>query len=765
VTDSKQRFIQSNYNIFAEIQQLEGHVDRNFLLIVDKEPKYVLKLTTDLTSKPFLKAQHHIIEHLGNNDRFAFPQIQTGSDGKSIYLFTDDDGAQYLARILKYIPGKFLAESLKSNDLLYAFGQFLATMDKSLADIHSLEIMTRHYEWDLQHFQEYQDYLEHISNPAKRKLIQYFLLLFKENILPIRHHFRKSIIHNDANDWNVISDEKNILGIIDFGDLVYSYTINEAVIGAAYIALDSDDPLTRISSLLQGYHDQFPIVDMELENFYYLLATRLCMSVCQTAYMKKKRPDDKYLSIHEQPVWALLDKWISISPDLAANTFRKACGLKAGPIKSEDSFIEHRKRHISATLSLSYEKPILMERGAFQYMFDRDGKTYLDCVNNIMHVGHCHPRVVEAGQRQMAILNTNTRYLYEALNQYAEKLLNKFPVSLSKVFFVNSGSSASDLAIRLARNYTDKYDLIVLDHGYHGNTTLGIEISPYKFKGRGGKGPAPYIHTASLPGTSLSAEHSEEELYAEIDNFFEHPVAGFIGEPIVGCGGQVMLSEAYITTIYEKVRSKGGVCIADEVQTGFGRVGSNFWAYELYDVVPDIVVLGKPMGNGHPIGAVVTTDEIASAFENGMEFFSSFGGNPVSCQIGKSVLEVIEEEALQEKAFITGNYLMDGFRDIQKEQKMIAEVRGAGLFIGIELVKISNPGLPATEEAKKIINLMKQEGILLSTDGPDNNVIKIKPPMCFNMHNADRVLSEFRKTAFCSCLKTMRYWATRSCPK
>jgi 4-aminobutyrate aminotransferase-like enzyme len=205
-----------------------------------------------------------------------------------------------------------------------------------------------------------------------------------------------------------------------------------------------------------------------------------------------------------------------------------------------------------------------------------------------------------------------------------------------------------------------------------------------------------------------------------------------------------MLSETYLKTIYKKVRNKGGVCIADEVQTGFGRVGSKFWAYELYNVVPDIVVLGKPMGNGHPIGAVVTTNAIAEAFENGMEFFSSFGGNPVSCKIGETMLEVIESEFLQDNALHAGNHIMEGLKEIQKDHRMIRDVRGAGLFIGIELIKEGQSDSPATEEAHRIINAMKDRGILLSTDGLYNNVIKIKPPLCFNMGNVDQLLTEFK---------------------
>jgi len=746
VKDSVSSFLKSKYDISPEIRSLDGHVDKNYVLYINSVPEYVLKLSRDLTDKQFLKAQNLIFDQLKSLERYEFPQVIPGLDGKSIYLYTDGDGNQYLARLLKYLPGEFLSKTNHSEDLLFDFGKFLAEMDKMLIDFQSPEIMARHYEWDLQYFLEYEDFLPYINDPTQRKIIEHFLLQFRENISPVQHHLRKSVIHNDANDWNILSTENRVIGAIDFGDAVYSFTINEVVVGVTYIALETEDPLLKISKVLEGYHRVFPLEDIEIKCIYYLLASRLCMSACQSAYLKRQRPDDTYVSIHEKAVWKLLSDWIAISPDYAENQFRKACSLPPRSPEPKEKYLEKRNKYLSKALSLSYEDPIVMERAAFQYMFDQRGNTYLDCVNNIMHVGHCHPRVVFAGQRQMAKLNTNTRYLYDALNEYAEGLLDKFPPTLNKVFFVNSGSAASDLAIRLARNYTNKKELIVMDHGYHGNTTTGIEISPYKFKGRGGKGAEPHIHTAFLPGSDYEKNYSEVDLYGRIDEFMTNSVSAFICEPIVGCGGQVMLSEAYLKKIYKKVRDKDGLCIADEVQTGFGRVGSNFWAYELYDVVPDIVVLGKPMGNGHPVGAVVTTDEIARAFENGMEFFSSFGGNPVSCEIGKAVLEVIEEESLQDNALEVGHQLMEGFKSMQKENEMIHDVRGAGLFIGIELVKKSDAGSPATKEAKRIINSMKDKGILLSTDGPHNNVIKIKPPLCFSMDNAYQLLDEFEKT-------------------
>ena len=348
----------------------------------------------------------------------------------------------------------------------------------------------------------------------------------------------------------------------------------------------------------------------------------------------------------------------------------------------------------------------------------------------------------------MARLNTNTRYLYDELAGYAERLLSRFAQPLNKVFFVNSGSAASDLAIRMAQTHTGHRNVMVLEHGYHGNTRLGIDISHYKFGGKGGKGQADYILKVPIPDTFRgdhtaddgSAGKSYAKEAADMLSMSGMPPAAFIAEPIVGCAGQVPLAKGYLKNLYPVIRQAGGVCISDEVQTGFGRVGSAFWGFELQEVVPDIVVLGKPMGNGHPLAAVVTTDAIATSFDNGMEFFSSFGGNPVSCAIGMAVLDVIEEEELQQHAHRTGTHFLKMLKELMAEYDCIGDVRGAGLFLGIELVtdragKKHNPEL-----AGRIKNELRNSFILVSTDGPLDNIIKMKPPLCFSESNAERVV-------------------------
>jgi 4-aminobutyrate aminotransferase-like enzyme len=304
-----------------------------------------------------------------------------------------------------------------------------------------------------------------------------------------------------------------------------------------------------------------------------------------------------------------------------------------------NQLMEARGRLIGPNLRIAYEKPLNIVRGSMQYLYDDEGRRYVDAYNNVAHVGHCHPKVVAAGQEQMELLNTNTRYLSELILQYAEKLTATLAESLTVCYFVNSGSEANELALRLARAHTKAHDMIVLEHAYHGNTTTLIDISPYKHDGPGGNGPPAWVHKAPLP----ASENNAHDVVAILGRM-RSPLCGFIAESMPSVAGQIVFPEGYLPKVYEAVRGAGGVCIADEVQTGYGRIGTHFWAFEKYGVVPDIVVLGKPIGNGHPIGAVITTPAIADSFDNGMEFFSTFGGNNVSCAIGLKVLEAFRRK-------------------------------------------------------------------------------------------------------------------------
>ncbi len=409
--------------------------------------------------------------------------------------------------------------------------------------------------------------------------------------------------------------------------------------------------------------------------------------------------------------------------------------------------VEFRREHLGRGMSLSYEEPLHIVRGSGAYLIDDTGRKYLDTVNNVAHVGHEHVRVVRAGQAQMAVLNTNTRYLHKNLKELAEELLKTLPRELSVLHFVNSGSEANELALRMIKTASGHHDILASEVGYHGNTNACIAVSSYKFDGKGGQGCPDHTHIFPLPDAFRGKYRGTgtAELYiGEVQRQFNkvrklgRNVAGLIIEPIISCGGQIELPDGFLKGAFEAVRQAGGYCIADEVQVGCGRMGSTFWGFQQHGVVPDIVTIGKPLGNGHPIAAVACTKEIAERFSNGMEFFNTFGGNPVSCAIATEVLKTVREEGLQENAHVTGAFLKEQLKDLGKGFPILADVRGQGLFLGIELVDKNMNPLP--EQATYLANRMKEFGILMSTDGPDHNVLKIKPPMVFSTEQAKELI-------------------------
>jgi len=443
--------------------------------------------------------------------------------------------------------------------------------------------------------------------------------------------------------------------------------------------------------------------------------------------------------------------WTSLSPDP-----RSLLGLPAeGPEEREPSpaqTLAARRRLLAPSLRLSYRRPLKIVRGFMQYLYDETGRAYLDVYNNVPLVGHSHPRVVRAVQEQVALLNTNTRYLHDTVLRYAERLTRLLPEPLRVCTFSSSGSEANELALRLARTHTGREDVVVLDHGYHGHTSTLVDVSPYKFNGPGGRGRQPWVHVAPLPddyrGPFKRSDPEAGVKYArQLATLLDEAraqgreVAAFLAETLPSVAGQIVLPPGYLDAAYRHVRSAGGVCVADEVQTGFGRLGAHLWGFETQGVVPDVVVLGKPIGNGFPLAAVVTSRDIADSFDNGMELFATFGGNPVACAAGLSVLDVLEEEGLQGNALMVGEYLKRGLLELADRHPLIGDVRGSGLFLGVELVRNRETLEPATDEADYVVNRLRELGVLTGTDGPFHNVLKLRPPLVFSRANADLFLA------------------------
>ena len=741
--------------------ELPSDRDQNFYLEEAGGQAYVLKIAGSADEERILDLQNQALLHLSRQEDFRgfIPRLVPTAGGRQMATVPGAEGQVHFVRLLTHIPGGLLVDVRpQTESLLSESGRLFGRLDAALLDF-SHPAMERDLHWYLDQAPEtLAKYAGYIQDPHKRALVDHFLARFTAEVTPRLPALRRGVIHGDGNDHNILvsaakDGPRHVAGVIDFGDVVHTCTVFEPAILAAYLMLDKEDPLAAAAAVIGGYHAALPLTEEEIALLPALMAIRLSISVSLSAYQQAQEPDNPYLSVSERPAWEMLARLAEMPPSLLHNALREACGLAPQalyepPALRKETILARRQHVLGPSLSLSYQEPLQMMRGMGQYLYDENGRRYLDGVNNVCHVGHSHPRVVAALAGQAALLNTNTRYLHPNIVQYAERLLATLPEPLAACFFVCSGSEANELALRLARTYTGAQDLIVLDGGYHGNTAALIDASPYKHAGPGGQGAPDFIHTAMLPdpyrgpykgyGVETGrryAAHVRDLAQGVLDA--GRGLAGFIVEPLQSCGGQIVLPAGYLREAFAHVRAAGGVCIADEVQVGFGRVGTHFWGFETQGVVPDIVTMGKPMGNGHPLAAVVTTRAIAEAFANGMEYFNTFGGNPVSCAVGSAVLDVIEEEDLQENALRVGEHLLQGLRELMARHALIGDVRGLGLFIGVELVRDRETLAPAAEEARYIIERLKEEGILLSIDGPLHNVLKFKPPLVFSREDAD----------------------------
>jgi len=436
--------------------------------------------------------------------------------------------------------------------------------------------------------------------------------------------------------------------------------------------------------------------------------------------------------------------WQRISPDPAA-----LLGLSSAPATEPtiEQVLASRRQHIASSQRHYYREPMNLVRGRDVWFYDEDARAYLDSLNNVTHVGHAEPRITAAATHQLRKLNTNSRFVYPQIASYTEKLMATLPAPLEVVFLVGSGSEANDLALRIARQVTGRQHILNIDGAYHGNTGWVTGISPNRYKGPGGQGAPPTTHEVTIPdryrgpygyddpqaGPKYAAQAAA--VIERISGDGRRPAA-FIAESLMGTAGNIVHPPQYLADSFAAARRAGALCISDEVQVGVGRLGP-WWGFQLQQVIPDIVTMGKPLGNGHPLAAVVTTRAIADAFDTGMKYFNTFGGNPVSCAIGEMVLDIVSRDNLRERAVAVGGYFADSLRQLQSRHELIGDVRAEGLYLGVELVRDRTSKEPARDEAFAITEMAKERGVIVFPNGVYDNVLKIKPPMTFARHHVD----------------------------
>ena len=728
------------------LERLPGENINYKLLCGDDE--FVLKITIDPHADVDLE-EATLSRLLGTG--IAVPEAIPTTTGARI-LDTTFSGAPARVRLQKFLPGTQWRSAGSTVSTLETLGRTIAQVHIALEGLDEEHPgADRTHRWDLARATQFRASIRDCKNMDIRQRLESCMHIYSACALPFLGKCPVGMLHGDCNDENILLEGGRVVGILDVGDCQRGALVQDLAIALSYSLQHDGVSLGEASSLVSGYDSVRPLEGDEEQVLFPLILGRLASSAFIGLARRVQAPGHVTWFSHEESTLRAMERLVDVAPNDARNALFSRCRPPIPERPSIDELSTLRSASLGPSLSMSYEKPLHIVRGRGQYLYAADGRPYLDLVNNVCHVGHCNPHVVEAISRQAAELNTNTRYLHEHIEVYAQRLLAKMPDSLDTCFFVNSGSEANELALRLARAASGANDVLVVDGAYHGSTASCVAMSPYKFDGPGGSGAPEWVHVVPIPdgyrGEIRGHDEDTGAAYAlELARVVGEAcargrsIAGFFVEPILSCGGQVPLPPGYLAAAFEHVRKAGGVCVADEVQVGFGRVGDAFWGFQLHDVEPDIVVMGKPIGNGHPLGAVATTRAIAESFANGMEFFSTFGGNPVSCACGLAVLDVIEHDGLQEHARRLGRHFLQGLESLRERHEIIGDVRGRGLFLGIELVRDRKTLEPADTEATDIVNAMRQRGVLLSTDGPLHNVIKIKPPMVLDQNDIDMTL-------------------------
>lgn len=764
--DDARQVLALRFGIEGALTPLDSERDQNFL-VESSAGRFVFKIVNAAEPDSAMAFQTALLRHVETiAPDLPLPRVVAARAGSDVAVVTGPDGERHSLRVVSCLPGVPMAKRPGADATIEGLGRVLGCLSAALVGFGHPGAF-RDFDWHIGQTLRSRDRLHAIGNGERRQLVSECLDRFAGRVLPKLAHQRHSVIHNDANDWNVLVDERTgrVTGLIDLGDAVYAPTVSEPAVACAYAMLGHADPVAAAVRLARGFHATYRLTGPEIDLLPDLITARLCISVSISA-MRQSTSNDPYLFVSEAPAWDTL-QWLATGgrDRLAEALHELHAAPPAVPAVSspradspswasllprrldDDKLLEARRRLLGKNLSLSYRRPLHIVSGEDVWLVAADGRRYLDCYNNVAHVGHCHPRVVAALAAQASRLNTNTRYLHENIVAYAERLRGTLPVGLDTFFFVNSGSEANDLALRLARAATGRHGVVVLDWAYHGHTQALIEISPYKYKHRGGPGRAPWVTELPLPDPYRAPtdwpliEHGARFAAQAVDELARLRAsaapAAFIAETIPSVGGQMFLPDGYLAAIHDEVRRVGGLCIADEVQVGFGRAGTGMWAFDAYGVEPDIVTMGKPAGAGHPLGVVATRRAVADAFAAGPEYFNTFGGNPVSCAVGLAVLDVLEEQHLLENAREQGGRLLTRFHALAEKHPCTGDVRGRGLFFGLEIVGDRTSKIHDGARAKAIVNRAVELGVLMGTDGPYDNVIKLRPPMTFKDEHAD----------------------------
>lgn len=761
--DEVRSLVVEHYGLDTGVHELVGERDQNFLL----DAGYVFKVANADERPAELDFQHAALLHLESvAPGLPVPRLVRALNGQSV-VRVSANARHYLCRCVTALPGEPAASALGSDALRAQLGRLLARLGCGLRGMFH-PAAKRVLAWDLQQAPALRKWTRHIATDALRKRVESVLDRYDDEVAALLPTLRAQIIHNDANPDNLLIADGRVAGIIDFGDIVHAPLVCDLAVACAYQL--GADPLATIMPLVAAYHETVPLERCEMDILPALIATRLAATLTISSWRASEHEEnrDYILGSHAYATEAL-GRLMAIDNEAMCTALAEVCGLDMQaalvrgvnadrddeallpPAQADAELVTRRERALGPVYRLFYDRPLHLVRGRGVWVFDAAGRRYLDAYNNVACVGHSHPAVLAALAAQARRLNTHSRYLHRNIVDYAERLGALLPYADPVCMFCCSGSEANELAYRIALAHTGARGVIVTDHAYHGNTYVTSQLSSADTPPERRDA---FVATIEAPDSYRGAQRYgltglEKRYLSQVDaaiaSLSSRAVspAALLVDTVFSCDGVIDAPKTFLSGAAARIRAAGGLLIADEVQAGFARTGEAFWGFERHDVVPDIVTLGKPMGNGHPLAGVVCERAIVEPFAANVDYFNTFGGNPVSCAVGMAVLDVIENEQLQANALATGRYLREQLRDRQQRYPWLGDVRGAGLFVGVELVRDPDSLAPATGAARRIVNAMRDRGVLFSATGPRANVLKIRPPLVFDRDHADRFLEEF----------------------
>jgi 4-aminobutyrate aminotransferase-like enzyme len=724
---------------------LDGERDQNFRVDTPGGQRFLFKISNPADGLAVVGLQTAALRHIEQVDP-GLPVMRAlpTAAGEPWVEVPGPDGRSYPARLFTFLPGKVTPNTALTTQAIWSFGQTTARLGRALrgffhpaADYGIL--------WDITRAPELRPLLTHLGDGARKAQVKRVLDRFETRVAPVLPGLRAQVIHNDMSLYNVLlDDDLRVSGIVDFGDMTHAALVCDLAVSVADVLHGRADAIEAAEAMIGGYVSVTPLEDEEAGLLADLVATRLATEVTVTAWRVGLYPDNAaYAAGGEPGARAFLDAIEAEGIDAVGRRFREACRGLPYRQSATPGLLERRRRALPRS-PLFYEHPVHLVRGEGVWMFDPDGRRYLDCYNNVPVVGHGHPRVVRAVAEQQRLLATHSRYLHEAIVELAERLKATLQPALDAVLVVNSGSEANDLAWRIARAATGRAGAVVTAYAYHGLTEATHALSPEEWA----KGEQP-AHVATVPapdgyrGPYRRDEDGWAERYAaHIDDAARalggHGFAAVYLDPAFTADGILVPPPAYLAEVARRARALGGVLIADEVQAGHGRYGTGLWSFQRSGIEPDMVVMGKPMGNGFPVAALVIRSGVLDAVPEEVELFSTFGGNPVACAAALAVLAVIEDEELVVNAAETGAYLRRGLAELAGRHLLIGDVRGEGLLFGVELADETRA--PAARHARRVTEAMRDRGVLISATGPAGNVLKIRPPLVFQREHADLLL-------------------------